>query len=114
MCDFLNNSIWWTKGDCMYMIKWRSNFITTLKALHIIENIFLHFAEIHVINTSFNLSAEDFAKIQYKQDAFSGLQKEWPPYNGWGSEEDSLCSCMGLLPKPPRRDFIKVTHIQEV
>lgn len=50
---------------------------------------------------------EDFPKIQYKQDPMGGLSKEWPPYNGWGSEEDSLCSCMGLLPKPPRRDFIK-------
>lgn len=50
---------------------------------------------------------DDFARIQYKQDAPSGLPKQWPPYNGWGSEEDSLCSCMGLLPKPPRRDFIK-------
>ena len=34
-------------------------------------------------------------------------QREFPPYNGFGSEEDSLCSCMGLLPKPPKRDFIK-------
>lgn len=33
--------------------------------------------------------------------------REVPPYNGWGSEEDSLCSCMALLPKPPKRDFIK-------
>ena len=35
------------------------------------------------------------------------LQREMPPYNGFGSEEDSLCSCKGLLPKPPKRDFIK-------
>jgi len=30
-----------------------------------------------------------------------------PPYNGFGSEEDSLCSCAGLIPKPPQRDFKK-------
>ena len=35
------------------------------------------------------------------------LQREMPPYNGFGSEEDSLCSCKGLLPKPPKKDFIK-------
>ena len=35
------------------------------------------------------------------------IQHEVPPYNGFGSEEDSLCSCAGLLPKPPKRDFIK-------
>ncbi|WAR28655.1 EFHC2-like protein [Mya arenaria] len=50
---------------------------------------------------------EEFPTIQYKQNPMGGPSKEWPPYNGWGSEEDSLCSCMGLLPKPPRRDFIK-------
>lgn len=35
------------------------------------------------------------------------MPREVPPYNGFGSEEDSLCSCAGLLPKPPRRDFVK-------
>ncbi|KAL4220640.1 EF-hand domain-containing member C2 [Mactra antiquata] len=50
---------------------------------------------------------DDFPSVQYKQDPYKSQGREWPPYNGWGSEEDSLCSCMGLLPKPPRRDFIK-------
>jgi hypothetical protein len=30
-----------------------------------------------------------------------------PPYNGFGSEQDSLCSCAGLIMKPPQRDFKK-------
>lgn len=30
-----------------------------------------------------------------------------PPYNGFGSEEDSLSPCLGLLPKPPQKDFCK-------
>ncbi|XP_040580631.1 EF-hand domain-containing family member C2 [Lepeophtheirus salmonis] len=34
-------------------------------------------------------------------------QKHLPPYNGFGSEEDSLTSCGGLEPKPPKRDFYK-------
>lgn len=50
---------------------------------------------------------EDFTPVSYKQTGYQGPSKQWPPYNGWGSEEDSLCSCMGLLPKPPKRDFIK-------
>jgi len=45
--------------------------------------------------------------VNYKKDNFARFDREFPPYNGWGSEEDSLCSCMGLLPKPPKRDFIK-------
>lgn len=35
------------------------------------------------------------------------MPKEVPPYNGFGSEEDSLCYCRDLVPKPPRRDFVK-------
>jgi len=30
-----------------------------------------------------------------------------PPYNGFGSEEDSLGNCLTLIPKPPQRDFVK-------
>jgi len=30
-----------------------------------------------------------------------------PPYNGFGSEEDSLGNCLSLIPKPPQRDFVK-------
>ncbi|XP_070539329.1 EF-hand domain-containing family member C2-like [Ptychodera flava] len=50
---------------------------------------------------------DNFAPIAYKGGAAPRMERQWPPYNGFGSEEDSLCSCMGLLPKPPRRDFIK-------
>ncbi|KAF5401090.1 EF-hand domain containing 2 [Paragonimus heterotremus] len=32
---------------------------------------------------------------------------ENPPYNGWGSEEDSLANCKGLIPVPPKGDFAK-------
>ncbi|XP_063811697.1 EF-hand domain-containing family member C2 isoform X1 [Pseudophryne corroboree] len=50
---------------------------------------------------------EDFTPIQHKAPQPSRVEKQIPPYNGFGSEEDSLCSCLGLLPKPPQRDFIK-------
>uniref|UniRef100_A0A673C7B2 EF-hand domain (C-terminal) containing 2 n=1 Tax=Sphaeramia orbicularis TaxID=375764 RepID=A0A673C7B2_9TELE len=30
-----------------------------------------------------------------------------PPYSGFGTEEDSLSSCQGLLLKPPQKDFRK-------
>jgi len=33
--------------------------------------------------------------------------KQIPPYNGFGSEEDSYNSCLSLLPKPPKRDFAR-------
>ncbi|XP_043928311.1 EF-hand domain-containing family member C2 [Protopterus annectens] len=50
---------------------------------------------------------EDFTPVMYKSPASEKIKKTFPPYNGFGSEEDSLCSCLGLLPKPPQRDFKK-------
>ncbi|KAF6040012.1 EFHC2 [Bugula neritina] len=50
---------------------------------------------------------KESAPIPYKSGPAVPRAKEVPPYNGFGSEEDSLCSCAGLLPKPPRRDFVK-------
>lgn len=52
-------------------------------------------------------STDDFKTIKYKADPTGAVPRPVPPYNGFGSEEDSLCSCMGLIPKPPQRDFIK-------
>lgn len=49
----------------------------------------------------------DLQPISYKPRSMTRPGREYPPYNGFGSEEDSLCSCMGLIPKPPKRDFIK-------
>ena len=30
-----------------------------------------------------------------------------PPFNGFGSEEDSMASCQKMVPEPPKKDFIK-------
>ncbi|KAI8619627.1 hypothetical protein BC830DRAFT_1160607 [Chytriomyces sp. MP71] len=35
-------------------------------------------------------------------------EPETPPYNGYGSVEDSLGSCKYLVLKPPKKDFIKM------
>lgn len=36
------------------------------------------------------------------------VEIEQPPYNGYGSVEDSLGSCKYLVLKPPKKDFIKM------
>ncbi|TMW58062.1 hypothetical protein Poli38472_013536 [Pythium oligandrum] len=36
------------------------------------------------------------------------------PYNGYGSEEDSLGSCLLLVPKPPRKDFKKMAEFDRM
>ncbi|XP_072253820.1 EF-hand domain-containing family member C2 [Leuresthes tenuis] len=50
---------------------------------------------------------EDFTPVQYKAPPTPKPPKLLPPYNGFGSEEDSLSSCRGLLLKPPQKDFHK-------
>jgi len=50
---------------------------------------------------------EEFENIKYKADPQPLPPREIPPYNGFGSEEDSLATCLSLRPKPTRRDFKK-------
>ncbi|KAK9810289.1 hypothetical protein WJX72_008124 [[Myrmecia] bisecta] len=37
-----------------------------------------------------------------------------PPYNGFGSHEDSAQSCINLVPKPPKRDFYKLMNKDKI
>lgn len=37
---------------------------------------------------------------------------EIPPYNGYGSLEDSLQNCLHLVPEPPKKDYIKLLENQ--
>nr|XP_023656606.1 EF-hand domain-containing family member C2 [Paramormyrops kingsleyae] len=50
---------------------------------------------------------EDFTPVPYKPRPAPKPTRQVPPYNGFDSEEDSLSSCQGLLPKPPKKDFRK-------
>ncbi|XP_078736355.1 EF-hand domain-containing family member C2 [Lampetra fluviatilis] len=34
-----------------------------------------------------------------------------PPYNGFGSEEDTRLGCLALVPKPPQKDFVKFMEL---
>ncbi|KAI8803222.1 hypothetical protein BJ742DRAFT_857699 [Cladochytrium replicatum] len=42
------------------------------------------------------------------EEWFRFHEHEMPPYNGFGSVEDSLGSCKCLVLKPPKKDFIKM------
>lgn len=44
----------------------------------------------------------------YPQSVNPTLSQELPPYNGFGSLEDSKQSCLSLIPQPPKKDFIKM------
>ncbi|KAG9349598.1 hypothetical protein JZ751_028046 [Albula glossodonta] len=51
---------------------------------------------------------EDFTPVDFKASPAPKVPREVPPYNGFGSEEDSLCSCKGLVLKAPKKDFKKM------
>ncbi|XP_053482797.1 EF-hand domain-containing family member C2 isoform X3 [Ictalurus furcatus] len=51
---------------------------------------------------------EDFTPVEYKAPPPAKAAVQVPPYTGFGSEEDSIRSCQGLLPKPPQKDFRKL------
>ncbi|KAJ3352755.1 EF-hand domain-containing protein 1 [Entophlyctis luteolus] len=83
---------------------------------------------INVLGRSFLIrDCDDYTKRFYEENAHvpsnsmqslplekyisSGLpapEQEIPPYNGYGSVEDSLGSCKYLVLKPPKKDFIKM------
>ncbi|XP_078393473.1 EF-hand domain-containing protein 1, partial [Cetorhinus maximus] len=42
-------------------------------------------------------------------------EKKWiPPYNGFGSIEDSLGNCLSLIPKAPKKDLLKLLQNDKV
>jgi hypothetical protein len=56
----------------------------------------------------FNYGIKNFDPVAVKPPARDVPQMYIPPYNGFGSIEDSLGSCFHLAPEPPRKDFIKM------
>lgn len=47
----------------------------------------------------------DFTPIQYKKPPPAKPETILPPYNGFGSEEDSLSSCKGVIIKPAHKHY---------
>ncbi|KAG9282335.1 EF-hand domain-containing protein 1 [Astyanax mexicanus] len=46
--------------------------------------------------------------LPVQQKAQEDCKKVIPPYNGFGSLEDSLQNCLSLIPKPPKKDLLKL------
>ncbi len=63
-----------------------------------------------------NLGVTDFTPLRdenvlgTRSHAFPKM--EIPPYNGYGSLEDSLQNCLHLIPEPPKKDYIKLLENQ--
>ncbi|XP_070146024.1 EF-hand domain-containing family member C2 isoform X3 [Ovis canadensis] len=50
---------------------------------------------------------ENFTSIPCKAPPPPKIERKFPPYTGFGSEEDSLRSCIGIMPTPHQRNFKK-------
>ncbi|KAM6323528.1 EF-hand domain-containing protein 1 [Aegotheles albertisi] len=50
----------------------------------------------------------DFQPVEIKKQPPEEIPQVIPPYNGFGTLEDSLQNCFALCPKPPRKDVIKM------
>ncbi|GAA6228807.1 EF-hand domain-containing protein 1 [Lates japonicus] len=47
-------------------------------------------------------------ELPKKADMPEERKKEIPPYNGFGSLEDSLQNCLSLIPEPPKKNILKM------
>lgn len=55
---------------------------------------------------------QDFKPISYNTRRGQPIVREDPPYNGYGSYEDSLGNCKHMIPKPPpQRNFGKILKL---
>jgi len=52
-------------------------------------------------------SLENFTSIPCKAPPPPKIERKFPPYTGFGSEEDSLRSCISLMPTPHQKNFKK-------
>ena len=52
-------------------------------------------------------SVQDFTPIPFPESPKKAVPREVPPYNGFGTEEDSLANCTRLIPKPVQKDLSK-------
>ncbi|XP_040283134.1 EF-hand domain-containing protein 1 [Bufo bufo] len=55
-----------------------------------------------------NLGIQDMTPADVKKPKEEEVKQEIPPYNGYGLLEDSLQNCLTLVPKPPKKDVIKM------
>jgi hypothetical protein len=60
----------------------------------------------HFYQSVFNVT--DFTPVEVSGPAAEVPKRQLPPYNGFGSLEDSMQSCLSLIPQPPKKDFLRM------
>jgi len=51
--------------------------------------------------------------ITQDKQKYHKFEMQIPPYNGYGSEEDSLGNCFSLMPKPPHKNLNKMFNMDQ-
>lgn len=51
--------------------------------------------------------------IELSKAKYHKFEMQIPPYNGYGSEEDSLGNCFSLMPKPPHKNLNKMFNMDQ-
>lgn len=69
--------------------------------LHVVEQNTMHFY----------VTVEKFERIEFPKPPVPEIKQEIAPYNGFGSVEDSMASCLNLIPKAPRR-YNPILHLE--
>mmetsp|Transcript_40195 Transcript_40195/g.89186 ORF Transcript_40195/g.89186 Transcript_40195/m.89186 type:complete len:635 (-) Transcript_40195:736-2640(-) len=57
---------------------------------------------------------DELRQVEVKEAMTSLPKPALPPYNGYGTLEDSLQNCMSLVPKPPKRDMHKLMNKDKI
>lgn len=60
------------------------------------------------------ISEAELEPINIKEAIPEAAKAPLPPYNGFGSLEDSIQSCISLVPKAPRKDLYKLMNKDRV
>lgn len=55
-----------------------------------------------------NIDPSLMKPVEFATRQHIAVEQTMPPYNGFGTVEDSMGSCKYLVLKPPRKDFIKM------
>jgi len=55
----------------------------------------------------------DQKPIELSKQKYQKYEMQIPPYNGYGSEEDSLGNCFSLMPKPPHKNLNKMFNCDQ-
>jgi len=74
------------------------------------RDLIWHISTYLIFRTKYGV--DDFAPLARPkpEDVYVEVERYVPPYNGFGSYDDSLGNCFTVLPKAPKMDFFKFFH----